>query len=115
MGPERRKAVTLVNCSQCEGAPEPRLAPALAAVLRAASNNGLGCALGDSATDGQAIRREGHVSHAVLVVAEVNEVFPELPLLRGGQLRVAALEVALDAIDRRVLQVETFLPFSEAL
>ena len=48
-----------------------------------------------------------------LVVAQVDEVLPEVFLGICGQSQVAALQLDLDGVDRGVLRVDELVPFSQ--
>ena len=67
----------MLKSSQREGSAESRLAPALTAVLGAPPNDGFSGAFGDAATDRQVTGAEGHITHPVLVVREIDEVLPK--------------------------------------
>ena len=113
MRPEAGQSVTLVERSQCEYSAQTGLTPTLAAVLGAASDDGFGRAFRNAATDGKAARAESDIAHSVFVVGEVDEMLPELLSLRAGQLGIVGFQLAFDAVDGRVLRVETFVPVAE--
>src|SRR5258708_25052986 len=90
MLPETRQSLTSMNGSQRERGSESSGSPALTAAAGALSNDGLARALGEPATDREAVAHRGEVPHSMLVVLEVDHV----------------AEVLVDGVRTRVLRSE---------
>src|SRR5213078_2356428 len=110
MPPEAREAVAAVPGPQPERVAQARGSPSLAATLGPDADYRLSRALGDAAPHRKSFETQRHVAHAVLVVAEIHQVLPQLLNGGGFELGVSLVEPKLDGVDGTIAEVEVALP-----
>src|SRR5204863_8931111 len=99
MPPEAREAVAAVPGPQPERVAQARGSPSLAATLGPDADYRLSRALGDAAPHRKSFETQRHVAHAVLVVAEIHQVLPQLLSGGGFELGVSLVEPKPDGVD----------------